>query len=459
MEKVQILAADYLVTMDANNTVVKNGAVLIKGNRIGAVGTRDELTAQYSDVPVRYFENRVMMPGLVNTHCHSGLLRGTAENLPVWDWLRLHIDPMHRVLEPEDAEASSWNCYAEALLSGTTTIVDMWRYMDGSARASEGLGIRSVLVPYVADHPDFDYFESIDDNEALIQNWHGAANDRIHVWAGMEHAWYCTEDKFRKIIDLTLKYDTGLHTHSNEAEIEIKEMHERYGKRSVHVLNDFGFFEPKNVLLAHCVWLDDGEIQVLAEKGVGVTHNPVSNMKLASGIARVEAMLNAGVNVGIGTDGEKENNNLDLFEEMKCTSLLGKLKDLNAAALNAWEVLQMGTRMGAAAIGLDKEIGSLEVGKKADIIAVRSDTPRMTPLIGEGEFFNLHYNLVHAVHGGDVDMTMVDGNIVVDGGHLQTADLQELIAKVNHQVPALFARRKKFLAEHPEGGASPFGNY
>lgn len=455
----QILAADHLLTMDADNTVIERGAVLVRGNRIAAVGTRRDLEAENPGVRVRDLANRVLLPGLINTHCHSGLLRGTAENLPVWDWLRLHIDPMHRVLEPEDAEAASWNCYAEALLSGTTTIVDMWRFMDGSARASEQLGIRSVLVPYVADHPDFDYFESIADNEAMIQNWHGAADDRIHVWAGMEHAWYVTEDKFQKIIDLALKYDTGLHTHSNEAEIELKEMHDRYGKRSVHVLKDFGFFEPRNVLLAHCVWLDDGEIQVLADHGVGVTHNPVSNMKLASGIARVEAMLNAGVNVGIGTDGEKENNSLDLFDDLKCASLLGKLKDLNAASLDAWEVMRMGTIMGAASIGLNKEIGSIEVGKKADMIAVRTDTPRMTPLIGKGEFFNLHYNLVHAVNGGDVDLTMVDGKVVVEGGELKTADLQELIANVNARVPGLFERRRQFLTEHPEGGASPFGNF
>ena len=142
-----ILAAGQLLTMNQGNQAIKGGAVLVTGNIIMAVGTEAELTAAHPSVRVKHLDDCVLMPGLVNTHCHSGMLRGTAENLPVWDWLRLYIDPMHRVLNAEDAEAASWNCYAEALLSGTTTIVDMWRFMDGSARAAAALGIRAVMAP------------------------------------------------------------------------------------------------------------------------------------------------------------------------------------------------------------------------------------------------------------------------------------------------------------------------
>ncbi|HKY52746.1 MAG TPA: amidohydrolase family protein, partial [Anaerolineales bacterium] len=196
-----------------------------------------------------------------------------------------------------------------------------------------------------------------------------------------------------------------------------------------------------------CVWLSDHEIEILAEHNAGVAHNPVSNMKLASGAARVEDLLVSGVAVGLGTDGEKENNNLDMFDEMKTSSLLAKLSKLDASALDAWTVCRMATITGARALGLDHEIGSIEVGKQADLIAVRTDTPRMTPLL-TGSDGNLHHNLVHAVQGGDVDMTMVAGKIVVENGKLLTADLQELIRDMNQAVPNLFRRRAEWLATH-----------
>lgn len=450
-----LLCADHVLTMDQSNSVLKNGAVLVRGDKIAAVGGRDQLESEHPNAEVRDHKDCLLMPGIVNAHCHSGILRGTAEGLAVWDWLRLYIDPMHRVLNAREAEAASWLCYAEAALSGSTTIVDMWRYMHGSAKAANTVGTRGVLVPYVGEHPDYNYFETLETNEKLLEDWHRKSNGRINVWVGLEHLFYASPEKHRDFIDLALKYDTGFHTHSNEAEIELKEMDRRYGKRSVHVLRDLGFFEPRNTLLAHCVWLDDSEIEVIAEHGVGVAHNPVSNMKLASGIAPVEKLLNAGVAVGIGTDGEKENNNLDMFDDMKCTSLLGKLNNLDASALDAWEVLRMGTIDGARSIGLDSEIGSLEIGKQADIIAVRTNTPRMTPLIGDGEFFNLHYNLVHSAQGSDVVMTMVDGNTIAEDGELKTVEMPALIDEVHAVIPGLFERRAAFLADNKDGAVSP----
>jgi 5-methylthioadenosine/S-adenosylhomocysteine deaminase len=449
-----ILSADSVITMDSENRVLSDAAVVVRSNRITAVGKRDELVQANPGIEICNLENCVLMPGLINAHCHSGLLRGTAEGLPVWDWLRMYIDPMHRVLQPMDAEAASWLCYAEAVLSGTTTVVDMWRHMDGSARAAAAIGNRSVLVPYVGEHPDYDYFETFETNERLLEEWHHGCDDRIHVWVGLEHAFYATEDKYRLAVDLAKKFDTGFHTHSNEAQAEVKEMDRRYGLRPIEALREFGLFEPANVLLAHCVWLDDQEIRIIAESGVSVAHNPVSNMKLASGIAPVEKLLAAGVAVGIGTDGEKENNNLDMFDDMKCASLLAKLNDLNAAALDSWDVLRMATCLGARALGLEDDIGSIEPGKKADIIAVRTATPRMTPLLS-GDYFNLNHNLVHAVRGGDVDLTMIDGKIVVKGGVLQTANMPDLIDRVHSAVPDLFARRANYLAVNTDGAVSP----
>ncbi|MCX5516282.1 cytosine deaminase [Kaistia algarum] len=446
-----IYAADFLLTMDADNRTIPDGAILVSGNAIIAVGTASELTKAHPKAKLVRLKDRLIMPGLINAHMHSGFLRGTAEHLPVWDWLTLHINPMHRMLQPHEAEAASFLCYAESVLSGTTTLVDMWRFMDGSARAASAIGNRLVAVPYVGEHPDYDYFDTLDDNERMIQEWRGKADGRIDVWVGLEHLFYADEAGQRRAIDMAKQYDTGFHTHCSESNIEAAEFQKRYGKKAMFVLDDLGFFETPKAMMAHAVWLEEDEVDLIARRGVSVAHNPVSNMKLASGIAPIDAMLAAGVAVGVGTDGEKENNNLDVFEEMKVASLLGKLKSLDAAALDSWRALEMGTIRGARAIGKANEIGSLEVGKKADFIAVRTDTPRMTPLFGEGEYFNLQHNLVHAVRGGDVDMTVIDGKVVVENGELKTGDMKELIARIHDVAPALFARRKAWLAENNQG--------
>jgi 5-methylthioadenosine/S-adenosylhomocysteine deaminase len=215
-------------------------------------------------------------------------------------------------------------------------------------------------------------------------------------------------------------------------------------------LEALGFFDAPRAMIAHAVWLDQAEVDLIAARGVGVSHNPVSNMKLASGMAPVAEMLAAGVNVGLGTDGEKENNNLDMFEEMKVASLLGKLRKMDAAAMDSWDVLRMATRGGAAAIGRGDELGAITAGRKADLVAVRTDTPRMTPLLPAGDYANIHHNLVHAVRGSDVDLTMVDGDVVVRDGRLVNADLAELIDRVRSLVPGLFERRSAWLARQDD---------
>ncbi len=454
-----ILHADALVTMNADNAVIPDAAVLVGADgRIQAIGAAPALVKANPGIPVKRLADRLLMPGLVNAHAHSGLLRGTAEGLPVWEWLAQYIDPMHRVITAGEAEIASWLCYAEALLSGTTTIVDMWRYMHGSARAAAELGIRAVLVPYVAEHPDHDYFETLDSNEALIEQWHRGADGRVHVWVGLEHMFYASPAAYKRAVEMSQRYKVGFHTHSNESKFDVQETQRRYGKRPVEALEDFGLLDAHRVLLAHCVWLSDGEIELLVKHGVGVSHNPVSNMKLASGAARVEDMLAAGIAVGLGTDGEKENNNLDMFEEMKVSSLMAKLTRLDASALDAWSVCRMATIGGARSLGLDAETGSIEVGKQADLIAIRTDTPRMTPFL-TGPDGNLHHNLVHAVQGGDVDLTMVGGRIVAEDGRLLTADLRALIDDANAAVPDLFRRRAEWLSTHkPVNELKPKGD-
>lgn len=446
----QLLTADVLVTGNANREVLADAGVAIDGGAIVDVGNAAELVMRHPDAPHRHLADRVLMPGLVNAHHHSGMLRGTAEHLPVWEWLRLHIDPMHRVLRPEEAAAAARLCYAEGLLSGTTTVVDMWRFMDGAARAAELLGNRVVTVNYVGEHPDYDYFDTLDDNERMLEEWSG--HELVTPWVGLEHPFYADAAGQRRAIALAQRFGTGLYTHCSESELDVRLFLERTGKRPMPALDALGFFDTPRTMLAHAVWLDDAEVALIAERGVSVSHNPVSNMKLASGFAPVAELLAAGVAVGLGTDGEKENNNLDMFEEMKVASLMGKLRAMDAAAMDSWQVLDMATRGGARAIGQEERLGSLEVGKRADLVAVRTDTPRMTPLITRGEYANVHHNLVHAVRGSDVDLTMVNGRIVVDGGRLLTADIDELIAEVRSLVPGLFERRSAYLASIEEPG-------
>jgi 5-methylthioadenosine/S-adenosylhomocysteine deaminase len=448
-----ILSADIVVTMNATRDVITGGAVAITGDTIVAVGPASEVRAAFPGATETALPGRVLLPGLINAHHHSGILRGTAEHLPVWEWLRLHIDPMHRVLQPEEAEAAAWLCYAEGLLSGTTTVVDMWRYMDGAARAASALGNRLVTVNYVGEHPEYNYFDTLDDNERMLKQWSGAAGGRIMPWVGLEHPFYADAAGQQRAIALAKEYNTGFYTHCSEAEVEVQDFVNTLGARPMFALEKLGFFDVPRAMIAHAVWLDQSEVDLIAARGVGVSHNPVSNMKLASGMAPIAEMLEAGVNVGLGTDGEKENNNLDMFEEMKVASLLGKLRTMDAAAMDSWTVLEMATHGGARAIGQGDRLGSLEIGKQADLIAVLTETPRMTPLLPSGPYANIHHNIVHAVRGSDVDLTMVAGSVVVRDGVLVNANLGEIIGRARAAVPGLFERRSAYLAN----GVTPKG--
>jgi len=288
-------------------------------------------------------------------------------------------------------------------------------------------------------------------NERLIKAWHQTHTDRISVWVGLEHMFYAVPQAMGRIKDLCRDYQVGFHTHSNESRFDVEQTLARHGARPIAVLEKLGLLDAPTTLLAHCVWLDDAEIQLLADHKIGVAHNPVSNMKLASGAARVQAMLDKGIAVGLGTDGEKENNNLDMFEELKTASLLAKHSSGDASALDAWSVCRMATIEGARALGMQASIGSLEVGKRADMIALNTNTPRMTPLISAGEYMNLPHNLVHGVQGGDVAMTMVDGQILVKDGELCQTDLSAIIRQANAAIGPLLARRAQWLKQAGPG--------
>jgi 5-methylthioadenosine/S-adenosylhomocysteine deaminase len=421
------------------------GSVLMDGDRIVAVGPVEEVDRQAENATVVDAAEHVVLPGLHNTHLHSGLLRGTAESMSLWDWLKTYVDPAHRVMTPEIAEAASLLCYTESLRFGTTSVMDMWRFMEGSARAAERVGIRATLVPYVADLEGFDYFETLETNRRLLETHREGAGGRVRTWVGLEHLLYCSPQAFRSAMALAEEFDTGLHTHSSETTWEVEESIQRYGRRPIEEFAERGILSERTVV-AHCVWLDDHEIDLMAETGTAVAHCPCSNMKLSSGPARVGDFRRAGIEVGLGSDGEKENNNLDMFEEMKFASLLQKVSTLDPTTGDPWDVLNMATLSGARALGLGSITGSLEPGKRADVITVDLRRLHTTPVL-HGEDFNAAAHLVFSSSGADVDHVWVDGRLLVEGGRVLSVDVEEVRKRGQAAAEELFERRAPLQAK------------
>ncbi|MCU1458432.1 MAG: amidohydrolase [Actinomycetia bacterium] len=429
-----------VLPLDQPRRVLDPGSVLVDGATIVAVGTVDEIDADPRAAGATLVDatGRAVLPGLHNGHLHSGLLRGTAESMSLWDWLETYVDPSHRALTPQIARAASLQCYAEALLGGTTSVMDMWRYMEGSAHVAEELGIRATLVPYVADAPGFDYFETIETNRALLERHRSSAGGRVRTWVGLEHLMYCTPECFVAAAELAAEFDTGLHTHSSESIWEVQESLKRWGRRPIEVFEQRGILGP-NTVVAHCVWLDEREIELLARTGTSVVHCPCSNMKLSSGPARVGDLRRAGVLVGLGSDGEKENNNLDLFEEMKFASLLQKVTTMDPTTGDPWDVLEMATIDGARALGLGDLTGSLEPGKRADVVTVSLTGLHTTPVL-HGPNFNVAAHLVFSANAADVRDVFVDGRHLVAEGVALTFDVDTVRETAQAAAEELFDR-------------------
>jgi 5-methylthioadenosine/S-adenosylhomocysteine deaminase len=322
-----------------------------------------------------------------------------------------------------------------------------------STGPSAGSGASTVTAATLQRHGErpglrghVDYFESIGSNRALLESV-GAdrAAGRVRAWVGLEHLLYCTEGCFAAAQRLAQEFDTGLHTHSSETTWEVEQSLGRWGLLPVEVFHRRGILGPRTVI-AHCVWLDDAEIELLASTGTAVAHCPCSNMKLASGAARVVDLRAAGVVVGLGTDGEKENNNLDLLEETKFAALLQKVATLDPTAGDPWDVLSMATIDGAGALGLAGATGSLVPGKRADLVTVWLGGLHTTPVL-HGRNFNVAAHLVFSATGRDVRDVWVDGRRLVAQGRPATFDADAVRADAQAAAEELFERREKSLAD------------
>ncbi|MDD4749697.1 MAG: amidohydrolase family protein [Methanosarcinaceae archaeon] len=426
-----IIKNAYVLTMDPEAGDLKNGTVVIEDGKISAIGKKTTETAE----TVIDAKGSVVMPGLVNTHTHAAMtfFRGYADDLQLAKWLQEHIWPAEAQLRAKDVYKGTKLACLEMIKSGTTSFADMYFFMDESAKAVEASGLRAALSYGMIELGDEEKGKSeLREGRRFVRNWQGAAGGKISTMYGPHAPNTCSKEFLRKVREAATEDGAGINIHILETEAELKAMKAQYGMCSVNLLEEIGFLGP-DVLAAHCVWLSDGDLEILNRRGVKVSHNPVSNMKLASGIAPVPKMLAKGINVGLGTDGCASNNNLDLFEEMKTTALLHKVNSFDPTVLPARQVLEMATLKGAQAI--EPDAGMLKVGKKADLILVDMKKPHLSPC-----FDNIPSHLVYAARGSDVRTTIVDGKVLMDDYKVLVLDEEKVVEEAQKAAEELVAR-------------------
>jgi len=441
-----------IVTMNPTRDIITGGAIAIKDNRIAAVGKTNALLRQYSGDQVIDVKGKLIIPGLIDTHVHlvQALIRGCADDMALIQWLCERVWVLQGNFTHDDGYVSARLCIAEMLKSGTTTFLESMlahRYgFDGIARAVDESGIRACLAGIVMDigtyatqsssmHPgmvesrETSLFGVLD----MHSKWHGAANDRVHVWFGPRTPGGVSSELYREMSDYAHQRDMGITMHLAEVEADKIFLNEKYGLSPVYYAESVGLLGPKTVLV-HMVWLTQADIDKLAETRTSVSHNPSSNSKLASGVCKVPQMLASGVNVALGCDGGPSNNDYDLVREMKLAAIIHKAVTNDPLIVPAETVLEMATINGARALGLEQEIGSLEAGKKADLVVIDLNRLHTTPSP------NPISSLVYAATGAEVDTVVVDGRIVVEHGQLLTMDENEVMEQAHQHAGALYRR-------------------
>jgi len=419
-----IIEGDYVVSMTSDNTVYKNGAVAVDDGRIIAIGPAEEISSAYSSGNRLPGDNRIVMPGLVNGHSHAAmtLLRGVADDLALLDWLTNYIFPAEVEFVNADfvrigTELACW----EMIRGGTTTFVDMYYFPDEIAKVVESCGMRALVSATVIDQrsPDAENAaDSLIKGKAFVERWKGK-NSRITPIFGPHADYTLNAEQLREVRDAALDAGVGISIHISESPYELQYAKQTYGMTSIELLDSIDFFDVPTIG-AHAVWPTEAEISILAERDVGVIHNPTSNMKTAAGIAPVTEMLQAGISVGLGTDGAASNNDLDMWEEIRLAAFLQKVHQMDPQVLPASTVLTMATRGGAEAIGLGDSIGSLEVGKRADIIQVSFDDVHFVPT------YDVISHLVYVADEQDVISVVVDGKILMKDKKLLSIDTKRV---------------------------------
>jgi 5-methylthioadenosine/S-adenosylhomocysteine deaminase len=415
-----------VVTMDPGRRTIADGAVAINGTDILAVDSSEAIERQFRGADTIDASGQVVLPGLINTHTHAPMVlyRGLADDVALMEWLTKFIFPAEaKTVSPEFVRAGTRLAALEMIQSGTTAYADMYYFEEEIARATKAAGLRGVLGQTIIQFPVADAKTPADGlarAERFIEEFR---NDELITPAVAPHAIYTLDEAtLTAAREMSKKYGVPTVIHLAETRDETKIAQERFKASPVGYLDRLGFLGP-GVLVAHAVWVSEAEAIVLRTRGVGVSHNPESNMKLASGTAPVLAYLNAGVALGLGTDGAASNNDLDMFDAMRTASLLHKLQTGDPQALSAQTALEMATIGGARAMGMGSQIGSLEPGKRADVIVVGMTAARQTPM------YNPVSHLVYSSRGDDVRTTIVNGKVLMRDRKVTTLDEGAVLAE------------------------------
>jgi 5-methylthioadenosine/S-adenosylhomocysteine deaminase len=445
-----LLTNAIVLTMDESFNMYEPGAVAIKGDSILAVGPEAELAASFSAAETIDCGGKVLMPGLVNAHTHipMTLMRGLADDLRLDVWLNGYMWPVEReFVSPDFVRLGSLIACTELIRSGVTCFADMYFFEEHVARATAEAGLRAVCSQTVLKFPAADaqsYEESLAASRDFIQRWKGHA---LIVPSVAPHAPYtCTEEILRATAALAVEFDVPLHTHLAETALEVENSRAEFGMPVIPYVKKFNLFDAK-VLAAHCVHIDDGEMMTLLHNRAGVAHNPSSNLKLASGYAPVKKMIDMGLNVGIGTDGTASNNDLDMFEETRLAAFLAKSVSNDPTALPAQTALAMATRLGAKALHLGKLTGSLEAGKRADLILFELSTLHNTPRFRR-EPNGIYAQIVYAGKSTDVTDVMVNGKWLMRQRQLLTLQVEALQTHADEyarRIDAFLIQREKSI--------------
>lgn len=410
--------------MNAGMERIENGYIRIRGGKIESIGPMDGLRIENVSGEVEDMGGMLVMPGFVNTHTHvpMTLLRGYADDLPLHRWLTEYIFPAEaRWMTPGHVRIAARLAFVEMIKSGTTCFNDMYFFEDVIAEEAKAAGIRGVMNESLTDFPTVS-FKSVEEglarSERLIRNWEGDA--LIHPSVTVHAPYTCSEDTLRKAKRLADKESVLLQIHVAETRKEVADIKARTGMSPAEYLSSIGLLD-SNVIAAHCVWLNEKEVELLAGTGTSVGHCPKSNLKLASGIADTDAYMKAGITVGIGTDGAASNNTLDMVEEMRFAALLPKAVHYDPEAVNAAAALRMATIDGAKAVGLGDITGSLEVGKRADLIAVNMNASNMQPVYDE------YSAVVYAMNSKNIRSSMVNGEWIMHNREILHIDKEQAI--------------------------------
>ncbi|RAP44402.1 amidohydrolase family protein [uncultured Methanosphaera sp.] len=410
-----ILIKDTTILSDS---IIK-GSVLVVDNKIEEISTN--LVDKDADIVING-QNKITMPGLINTHSHVAmtLLRGVGDDQDLQTWLNEYIWPREAKLNEELVYAGSKLAMAEMIKTGTTMFNDMYFYMEETAKAVEESGMRALLGYGMIDLFDEEKRKSeLNETKKFIDKCHNTADGRVQVAVAPHAPYTCSEEILKESKKLADTHNLKLHIHVSETKQEVTDLQKERNETPFEYLNNIGLLD-ENTIVAHGVWTTPEEMKILKEKDVSISHNPSSNMKLASGIAPVNDYIKNGINVGIGTDGVSSNNNLDMFSEMKLTALLQKVNTLDPKVLPAKETFDMATKNGAKALGVNS--GEIKEGKLADIILVNTNVPHMTPVR------NPLSNIIYSALGTDVDTVICDGKILMENKELKTINEKKVIS-------------------------------